>query len=142
MRSFGGMSVRPEAWDISIMAVLPYEVSAIPYDAVTNRPSGSETVTDSVFPPRAFVSVDDVPSPPSAMSRQVVAQSGNTVLMPLAAAFATSREESEPLNESDAMMILRMVQIYEKRDSFGVSSLFWYSVGESNPYCKIENLEY
>ena len=21
-------------------------------------------------------------------------------------------------------------------------TLFWYSVGESNPYCKIENLEY
>ena len=104
------------------MAVLPYGVSAIPYDAVVGRPRGSETVTDCVLPSRAFVIVDDVPSPPSAISRQVIAQSGNAVLMPLAAASATSSEDSDPLKESEAMMILRMMQIYKKRDSFGVSS--------------------
>ena len=32
------------------------------------------------------------------------------------------------------------VGIYEKSRLFPVD--FWYSVGESNPYCKIENLEY
>ena len=31
--------------------------------------------------------------------------------------------------------------IYKRKKQLNLSC-FWYSVGESNPYCKIENLEY
>ena len=35
----------------------------------------------------------------------------------------------------------RTIDLYKNKKS-SLLSCFWYSVGESNPYCKIENLEY
>ena len=44
------------------------------------------------------------------------------------------------LNVHPAQLYLKT---YDKKIRSDCShSLFWYSVGESNPYCKIENLEY
>ena len=103
LRSSSRSRVSPEAAATSMMAVPPS--ADIPYPARSGRISGSWASHSTVEPPSASSSAFIVPSPPSATSRHTVPHTGNTSLTPSETASATSADDSEPLNESDAMTI-------------------------------------
>ena len=119
LRNSVGTSVSPLARAISMTAV-PFSVMT--YSATTGSPSGPCTVkgmrtappdvAGDVPPdsrPPAPRSASSVPSPPSATSRQTVSHEGNTSRTAAAAASATCREDKDPLKESTAMTIFRMI---------------------------------
>ena len=104
LRREGLTRVSPQADADSITAVPPQRR----YSARTFSRSGPHTcmATLSGHFPRALrpaSTASAVPSPPSAMGRHTVLQSGYTERTPCATARATSHEARLPLNESDAI---------------------------------------
>ena len=103
LRSSSRSRVSPLAAAMSMIAVPPS--ADMPYSARSGRISGSCASHSTAAPPSAFSRASIVPSPPSATSRRTVPHSGNTSLTPSETASATSADDNEPLNESDAMTI-------------------------------------
>jgi hypothetical protein len=110
LRCARGTSVRPLAAESSITAV--WLVSSTMYCASTGGSPGSGAHTLTVWV-RACGSdeamASTVPSPPSATGSAVTCAPGTVRAMPCCAAWAISRDVAEPLNLSNASMILHMV---------------------------------
>ena len=107
LRSSTAIRGNPLADAISMIAVVP----AKPYVAATGASSGPFTSIVISEPPRASTTASTVPSPPSATFISITSQSGYISCTPRAALSATSFDESEPLNESDATTIFFILSI-------------------------------
>ena len=108
-RSAGSTLERPDASAISMTARVPSTERS--QRARIRRPSGSVTsLVCHCQPPAASIAAR-VPSPPSARGHSRISSSGRARRQPSARARATSTEVNEPLKESGAMRIVRLLSM-------------------------------
>jgi hypothetical protein len=86
-----------------------------------------------------------VPSPPSATGILITSQLGSTLWMAISALCATSDEETEPLKESDAIIIFFIWNRFKNYDysfNFLKFVLVWVIIPEFTPTVFKRNKKY